>query len=168
MHKKLLGVWVVIFLAAIGYFAFTYSGLPEKVASHFDLAGHPNGFQTKDGYLAFFITMVLFVNGLFSAMYIGIERIPTQLINIPWKAYWLSKPELKSTFFGKIRMFLSLLGIYVNIVFLFTVQVIYQQNVPNPFLTIPLNGGVALILVSAIFFVGLIFVITRPPLSQER
>jgi len=68
------------------------SGSPDKMATHFDAAGHPNGWMTRSSSEGFF---AVFGVG-FSAFFIGITYVirlfPSSTINVPNSEYWRS-PE---------------------------------------------------------------------------
>ena len=163
MKHQLAWAWAALFLATVGYFFLTLGSLHDHLAVHFDASGNPNGFQSKSGYLGSFPSFVILMNGLFAAGYFFIDRIPAQLIHLPWKEYWFSKPELKTRFFGKFQTVFGLIGIFINFTFLFTVQVIYQANAPAPAFTLPLNAGVFVILALAVFLAAMTLVTLRPP-----
>ncbi len=70
--------------------------LPERVASHFDFNGKPNGGMNRD---TFVVTMLATNLGLpvFMVLLSWITRIlPNSLINVPHKEYWLT-PERRRT-----------------------------------------------------------------------
>lgn len=163
MSKKLPWFWLTALAASGTYFLLTYGGLPERVATHFNAAGNPNGFMTKDGYLAFFITYTLFLNVLFGAAFLFVKKIPVALLNIPRKDYWTSTPERMEVLHQKLEAVLALIASYINCTFLFTVQVVFQANSPNAAFQIPINGGVFFILLGALCLVIFVFLILRPP-----
>jgi hypothetical protein len=81
-------------LAAI-YFWSNYARLPDVVASHFNARGVPNGWQTKSMFFTFFLGAV----GIAWLVGFGvpglISKMPTALINLPHKEYWLA-PERRA------------------------------------------------------------------------
>jgi uncharacterized membrane protein len=58
---------------------------------------------------------------------------------------------------------MGLTGIFICTAFLFTEQVIYQSNTNNTSFVIPVNAGVFGLLVLSVFFLVLVFIITKPP-----
>jgi hypothetical protein len=163
MRNPLLGVWAVFFLGSFVYLFLISGSLPDHLAVHFDASGHPNGFQSKDTFLSTFPLFVFLINIPLTAIYFLIGRIPSQMIHVPRKEFWLSRPELKGLFDQKVRMVMGLVGILCNFAFLFTVQVIYQANVSNPVFAVPLNGGVFILLTLVVLLIGAAFIIMRPP-----
>ncbi|SRR5665213_22950 len=163
MNKKIALAWGLVFLAMMGYLFFIESDLPDRLAVHFDINGNPNGFQSKDAFITTFLCFIFFINGLFLAMSWGISRLPTEIINLPWKQYWFANEERKVVAFEKLRAVIGLTGIFVCVTFLFTEQVIYQANTKNTFFEFPINAGVVVIGVLAVFFIALVVIITKPP-----
>jgi uncharacterized membrane protein len=92
---KLLFLLLTAYAAV--HFSAYYSQLPEVVASHFDAHGVANGWQTKSAFFAVFVgvTVLAVVVGF------GVPRIiavvPTPLINLPNKRYWLAPEHLAET-----------------------------------------------------------------------
>jgi len=163
MYKKFPWLWLLALAASVSYFLITYSGLPERVATHFDLSGAPNGFMTKDGYLSFFITFTLFLNVLFGVLFLFLKKIPFALVNVPRKDYWAANPERMVALHQRLGAVLALIATFMNCVFLFTVQIVYQANTSDATFQIPLNGGVFFILLGSVFMVIFAFLILRPP-----
>lgn len=64
--------------------------LPQRMATHFDGAGHPNGWMSRSEHLifmaAFGVGFPLFILGMCRAA----RYLPTSAINIPHRGYWLA------------------------------------------------------------------------------
>ena len=78
--------YVLLFSCVIA----SYSDLPAKVASHFDLAGQPNGWMSRDSCVAFTLGLGVIVPGFIILMMGGAGRIPVSFINLPHRDYWLA------------------------------------------------------------------------------
>jgi len=72
--------------------AVHYPGLPERIASHFDLAGNPNGWSSKASFFLLLGGLQGFFSLIFWGLSVGLRKIPPALINIPRRDYWLA-PE---------------------------------------------------------------------------
>lgn len=82
-------VAVLIFLACSIWF---WLRAPDVVASHFDDAGQPDDWSSKGSLLALFVPLGVGIPALMSIRWIW-EKLPTGLINIPSKEYWLERGE---------------------------------------------------------------------------
>jgi uncharacterized membrane protein len=166
MNRKIALAWGLVFLAMAGYLFFIESDLPDRLAVHFDINGNPNGFQSKDVFMNTFLTFIILTNVAFLAAFLGIQYLPTTLINIPWKQYWFATDERKIVAFEKLRSAMGLVGIFICLMFLFTEQIIYQANTKDPWFTVPINAGTGVVLVFSLFLIVLIFIITKPPMEE--
>ena len=85
-----------VLILAGAFVAVTSSWLPDLVASHFDGAGAPNGWMTRNAYrlvtMAFAVGLPLFVT---LAIALCARLIPARYVNIPNKHYWLA-PERRA------------------------------------------------------------------------
>jgi len=70
----------------------SYSDLPAKVASHFDLLGRPNGWMSRNSCVCFTLGLGIVVPAFIIVMMGGAGRIPVSFINLPHRDYWLA-PE---------------------------------------------------------------------------
>jgi hypothetical protein len=72
--------------------------LPERVASHFDAAGMPNGFMTREACRQF---MMIFTLALPSLVALGTGLVPRLMppafVNIPNRDYWLAPERAKAS-----------------------------------------------------------------------
>ena len=69
-----------------------WSSAPSVVPSHFDAAGRPNAWTSRDGFFALQVGVTLGIGVLFIGMTRLLKSIPLSLINLPNKRYWLA-PE---------------------------------------------------------------------------
>ena len=92
---------MVYFLMLLkGLLAWTraYPQLPNRMASHFDIYGRPNGWQPKE---AFFLTMALAIVATGAIGFLlprAIAAAPAGLINLPRRDYWLAPDRREATF----------------------------------------------------------------------
>lgn len=86
--------WLLVLAAALHMF-FYYPILPERVASHFDLYGRPNGWTSKGVFIVTYAVTVLFMALMYACIKYALPTMPDSLINMPNKNYWLS-PERRS------------------------------------------------------------------------
>lgn len=102
---------VLLYACFLGYWAWAGTQLPERVATHFNGSGEPNGWMSSSGnqifILIFGFVFPLFIIGLcFAARF-----LPAFLVNIPNRQYWLA-PERKIEtlgYFGRHSLWLACL-----------------------------------------------------------
>ncbi len=81
-----------VWLFSLALFAFSvatsFPSLPERLATHFDAAGHPNGWSSRTAYVAFFPAFTLGVSGLVLGLTYSIRFFPSSTLNVPRSDYW--------------------------------------------------------------------------------
>jgi hypothetical protein len=82
----------------------SYSALPAKVASHFDLAGQPNGWMSRDSCVDFTLGLGIVVPAFIIVIMGGAGRIPVSFINLPHRDYWLA-PERRRAALAVLRRY---------------------------------------------------------------
>jgi uncharacterized membrane protein len=89
----LLGLVLVSLVEA----ARQWNSAPSRVPSHFDAAGRPNAWSSRDEFFYVQVGVTLAV----AAVFIGIPRLlksaPASLINLPNKSYWLAPERREET-----------------------------------------------------------------------
>ena len=107
-----------------------YPQLPDRMASHFDFYGRPDGWQPKE---AFFLLMAV-VNGMTGLMGFLIPFVsaaaPTEFINVPRKDYWLA-PERREETFRFLRTHLEWFACGVLFVLLYAASQAINANLPE-------------------------------------
>jgi uncharacterized membrane protein len=105
-HKISWWVFIVLLLFATLFVTGTASRLPPTVASHFDVAGQPNAFMSRGGYvrfvLCFAVALPLLVVTILSAAYSRAGAL-----KLPNGDYWLAPQRLERT-----RAFLVAHGVW--------------------------------------------------------
>lgn len=142
---------VLIFLLALSVIqsVYFYPQLPDTVASHFDGRGIPNGWMSKQMFVAVYLGMMLLMVAIFHI----IPRFPNQLRNIPNRDYWMA-PERKEGTLNYIDNVSPRLGIATMLLFLYVFQLVMEANLfPKPVLSG--NVGWALILYFIFFAIWL-------------
>lgn len=102
-----------------------YAEMPEKVASHFNGAGDPNSWTSKNSFV--FLTAAIGLSAACFSVFIMflIENIPVSLLNLPNKNYWLAE-ERRAESLSRIRTFFEWFSVgmlvLINVVFYFTLK----------------------------------------------
>lgn len=81
---------VLAVLAGGAIAAWYWPALPERVASHFDAAGRPNGWSSRESFVGLMVGMTVFHAALFLGIEQVVRRSPKKWINLPHKEEWLS------------------------------------------------------------------------------
>lgn len=71
--------------------------LPERMATHFDAQGNPNGWMDRQSAAGLSVGLVLFLPLFFISISIAIRWLPTSTINLPHREYWLSAERRDET-----------------------------------------------------------------------
>lgn len=151
-YNRLSPLWVLFLLWVLfgALIAATYTAWPAQVAAHFDLAGKPNGWMSREANLVAFVALgfllPLFIYGIFCLTSV----FPTQLINLPRREYWLA-PERRDATLRELRRQALWLGclIILFIAGLYVVTLLANQQNPAQ-----LDSSHVLLLLGG-FFAGL-------------
>ncbi len=97
MRRDQLSLAVLLFVISLGVAQALYfrAELPARVASHFDGAGRPNGWMSRDGLVLWQCVLLLALGALFGVGGRLLAVTPNGLINLPNKNYWLA-PERRA------------------------------------------------------------------------
>ena len=89
----LLGLVLVSLVEA----ARQWNSAPGLVPSHFDAAGHPNAWSSRDEFFTLQVAVTLGVAALFIGTAWLLKFTPATLINLPNKRYWLAPERREET-----------------------------------------------------------------------
>jgi uncharacterized membrane protein len=127
MKSRMQMAFLALVLAAIAQALWHHGRLPEKVASHFDGRGAPNGWMSRDTHTALQVATVLFVAALIEGIVALSARLPKEYINIPRRDYWLAPERAAATHARLGRMILAM-GVALVIFFMAVFRLIYRAN----------------------------------------
>ena len=149
----------MLVLAAAAAFVWVTSGdLPPVVASHFGPGGVANGFMARGAYTALMLALVVAVPALvaWSTLLLGV--LPTKLINLPHRQYWLAPQRRAATL--EALTALSLRFAFVLVVFLcFVHWLVVRANAVRP-ATLPetqLFVGLAVFAMATLLWLFILF-----------
>lgn len=120
MAKSILLFFALIAVAQSIYF---YPQLPEITASHFNSAGNPDGWMSKQGLVLFYLGMV----AILLAIFFFIPRIPNRMKNLPNRDYWLSGDREAETN-EYINSSTLRIGIATIVLIVYVMQLVFEAN----------------------------------------
>lgn len=93
MSRRVLPVLLVIAAAVFVVTHFVWlDQMPERVASHFNAAGKPNGWMTRSAHGTFMLLFGLGEPAFVLTLIWAMRFLPSNLLNVPRRDYW-HKPE---------------------------------------------------------------------------
>ena len=90
-------LFLAVLAASIAHSLHYYPQLPERMASHFNASGQPDGWSTPAAFLCFDIGMNAFMAAVFVLLPLFMARIPTRWWSLPNRDYWLAPERLDQT-----------------------------------------------------------------------
>ncbi|RMD92385.1 MAG: DUF1648 domain-containing protein [Calditrichaeota bacterium] len=136
MQNRWLRVYIlagIIAMAGLDLLSY-YPHLPQRMAVHFNAAGHANGWASKEGFVAIYLGTLLVLTAMFVGLARGLRKLPASLINLPNKVYWLA-PERREATLTSLANWLQWMGIatllFVMLIFHLTLMANLQ---PQPVL----------------------------------
>lgn len=124
LARIILYFLIGVFLAHI---AFYYLNLPDTIALHFNAAGVPNGFMSKQNFFIFEGVMLLVIVFEFLLLPMFLRKMPDSLINIPNKKYWLAAGR-RETAFLVIKKYFEWLSVALLCMFIAVNQIVFRAN----------------------------------------
>lgn len=128
---------------------FYYPNLPAIVATHFDDFGRPNSLMPKDLFMIFELALLCLILSETFLIPFVIERLPTRMINIPNRTYWLAD-ENRSAMFASIRSRFEILGVLLVAFFIVVNQIVFRSNVSRVPLPVWQFAGAFIIFIGAV------------------
>ena len=93
--------WLALVCLLAGFVAFVAHSskqLPDRVATHFDLHGRPNGWMTRAQHVKFTIGVGVGTPVLILGVFALVGKMKGWGLNIPNKAFWLAPERQQATF----------------------------------------------------------------------
>jgi len=148
---KLLWIFSILFLIYQVYSSYSY--LPERMATHFDMSGNPNGWSSKNSFFVTWYIMIFFMNGIFYLISKIIHKIPESMINIPNKRYWFETEERKKESINRAIAILPGTAFLLNIFWSFVYESILHNNTGMGF-NLPVWGMFVYLAIMMILIMG--------------
>jgi uncharacterized membrane protein len=125
------GLFVAIVLAAIAQCAHDFPLLPDRLASHFNAAGLPNGWMSKTQFL--WVYALVLIPALAIEFWVSgkIASKRDAQLNLPNKEYWLA-PERRAATFAYFESFCAWYGCAFLLVIAFAMGLAMRANFDSP------------------------------------
>lgn len=163
--KHLLPVlFLSLVLAVITQAFWQHDRLPERVATHFNLAGQADGWMSRDNQTKAHLGLVLFIAVMLEALARLSPRLPDGLVNLPHRDHWLA-PERRAATHAWLAGLIRLIGCVLMAFFLALFHLVYRANLSGtPMLTAPAGLLVgSLLAIIGLLLVGVFLRFARPP-----
>jgi uncharacterized membrane protein len=123
--------FLVLMILSIYFVTRSSANLPPQMASHFNSEGIANGFMSKESYTYTMLAVVVGVPGLLALMPLVLVKLPTSLINIPHREYWLA-PENRAATFQTLKVWMGVLACFHLIFLSYVHWLVVQANEQQP------------------------------------
>jgi len=122
-----LYLFAVIIIAIAAEASYFYPMLPQYIASHFDIHGNPDSFSDKSSFFLLETFIVFIMASIFFLIVFFIRKIPTVLLNLPNKDYWLTAERKEETY----KIFISYLFWFADITLLLLYYIFRKIYIVN-------------------------------------
>jgi hypothetical protein len=151
-------LFAVIVLMALAKGIYDYPMLPDRLASHFDAFGAPNGWMMKPAFFAVCIAAILTSSVVGFLVPRAIAASPDAKIRLPHKEYWLA-PERRGETFRFLKRYFAWYGCALLLIEVLAIEFAIgaNYNVPIRFPAGPMLLIVGAFLVFNLFWTVQIF-----------
>ena len=125
-----LGLVAVILLLAVLRVALAWDALPSRMASHFGASGVADGFMPRDGFMTMMALTCSVPVVLVAVLPPLLRLMPTGLINLPNREYWLS-PERREGSLARLVAWLAWFAVPLAAFLALVVELTIRANVTS-------------------------------------
>jgi uncharacterized membrane protein len=90
-------IFAAIVAVALAQSIYNFPLLPDRLASHFNASGIPNGWMPKPAFFAIYAVMILIAAIVEFFVPLSIANTSSARINLPHKDYWLAPAQREGT-----------------------------------------------------------------------
>ena len=142
-----------------------WSQLPDTMASHFGFSGRADSYMSKEG---FFLLVGLVGGGALAAVFATpalIRRLPSGLVNIPNRQYWLANDERREIAIERLADLHGGMGVATAALLGVTVELVMQANLHRTNFD---NRAFAIVMIAYMGFAAYVFVQRRRRLKSPE
>ena len=118
--------WLLV-VATVLHMIYYYPLLPDRVASHFDGSGRPNGWSGKNTFFSIYAAVVILLAFIQIMTRLSSAKMPVSLINLPNRDYWLA-PERRAESMAVLMKYLSVFWSATLFFLMGTMQLAIEVN----------------------------------------
>ncbi|MDD4050706.1 MAG: DUF1648 domain-containing protein [candidate division Zixibacteria bacterium] len=113
MNRLLKILWPLSVATLVIQAIYYHPLLSERIASHFDLKGNPDGWSSKESFFVLWYLMIVFLNVWVPLVGVLVRKLPPSMVNIPHREYWLATEGRKA----HVRdvVFVMMAGIFTGV-----------------------------------------------------
>lgn len=131
-------LFACLYFALIAILLITRHQLPENVATHFNAAGHPDGWMSRSSHLLFFALFGFLFPGFVVGLCYVTRFFPPSMINLPNRDYWTAPERLPQTHNFVFRRSLWFACLAVAFVIGIHFSILEANSHPRPELSLPI------------------------------
>ena len=124
-------IFGAIALCSVAQAVSAFPRLPERVASHFDSSGMPNGWMSKEGF--FVVYAVMIGVSAFVGFYVPrqIETKSPARINLPHREYWLA-PDRRAETLAYLERYFAWYACALLLILVLAMGLAIEANFTSP------------------------------------
>src|SRR5690606_13247496 len=88
---------VLVLVGQVVALAWAAERLPARVASHFNAAGVPDNWMSREAHLWLMAAFGVGLPLALAAMFYGVRYFPVSIVNLPHREYWLAEERRAET-----------------------------------------------------------------------
>jgi len=134
MSRLFKWLWLASVILLIGQSLTGYGELPDRMASHFNAAGEPDGYSSKQEFFLLWYFLIVIVNIWVPTVPVAVRKLPS-LLSVPNKLYWLANESRRERLIGILTDVLSAILFLTNVILMLAFKYTADVNLgaPPPF-----------------------------------
>lgn len=129
--KRSGAVLLALYAAALLQLAWYFPQMPERMATHYDGSGAPNGAMTRTFAASFQLGILGILALAFAGLPALLGRLSPRLINIPHRGHWLA-PERRAETIAALQSRMAALGCGALLLLLGISELNFRANLHPP------------------------------------
>ena len=126
-HRIALIIVTAIALLAIAQNAWYWGKLPDRVATHFNLEGTPDGWMNKTNALIVMCGFQVCMPYFLMAITMLSSRLPASMVNIPHREYWLH-PDRRVTTMRYVQSIMNWIAVLFSLFAMAISHLVFVAN----------------------------------------